>query len=55
MCTTRFVLQLDNTRIPVLERSYDNLLDLTLVVVRQHALPLLFTSLLGAVPFAVAN
>jgi hypothetical protein len=48
-------LQLDKTRIPVLERTYDNLLDLTLVVVRRHALPLLATSLLGAVPFAVLN
>jgi hypothetical protein len=48
-------LQLDKTRIPILERGYDNLLDLTLVVVRQHALPLLTTSLLGAVPFALLN
>ncbi len=48
-------MQLDKTRIPILERGYDNLLDLTLVVVRRHALPLLVTSLLGAAPFAVLN
>jgi len=48
-------LQLDKTRIPILERGYDNLLDLALVVIRQHALPILLMSLLGAIPFAVAN
>lgn len=48
-------MQLDKTRIPILERGYDNLLDLTLVVVRRHALPLLVTSLLGAAPWAVLN
>lgn len=48
-------LQLDKTRIPILERNYDNLLDLALVVIRRHALALLVTSLVGAVPFAVLN
>jgi hypothetical protein len=48
-------MQLDQTRIPIKERGYLNLLDLALAVVRRHALGLLATSLLGAVPFALLN
>jgi hypothetical protein len=48
-------MQLDKTRIPIKERGYLNLLDLALTVVRRHALGLLVTSLVGAVPFALLN
>ena len=48
-------MELDKTRIPIRERSYLELLDLSLRVVRQYAGPLLVTSLLGAGPCIVLN
>ena len=48
-------MQLDRTRIPIEERSFLHLLDLSLRVVREHALPLLLTSALGVVPFFFLN
>ncbi len=48
-------MQLDQTRIPIRERSYLNLLDLSLRVCREYAGALFITSLLGAVPMIAFN
>lgn len=48
-------MQLDKTQIAIRERSFPDLLDLSLHVIRRHAAPLAVAFLLGAVPFAVLN
>lgn len=48
-------MQLDRTRIAIRERSFADLLDLALRVIRGHALPLAVTFLVGAVPIALLN
>ncbi|HEV3004151.1 MAG TPA: hypothetical protein VGX78_06795, partial [Pirellulales bacterium] len=48
-------MQLDKTRIAIRERSFPDLLDLALRVIREHALPLSVTFALGAVPLALLN
>ena len=48
-------MQFDKTRIIVRERSYLDIMDLALWVVRDHAWPLLVTLFLGAVPAAALN
>lgn len=48
-------MQLDQTRIPIRERSYLELLDLALHVVRRHGIALAFLSMLGAAPFYFLN
>jgi hypothetical protein len=48
-------VQLDKTRIAIRERSFPDLLDLALRVIREHALPLSVTFALGAVPLALLN
>jgi len=48
-------VQLDSTRIAIRERSFADLLDLALRVIREHALPLAATFTIGAVPMALFN
>lgn len=48
-------MQLDKTRVVIRERDLLDLLDLTLHVIRTHGVPLLVTSLAGAIPFALLN
>lgn len=48
-------MQFDRMRIAVRERSYLELLDLTMVVIRAHAGAWLLLSLLGILPFAALN
>lgn len=48
-------MQLDRMRIAVRERSYLELLDLAMVVIRAHAGAWLGLSLLGVLPFALFN
>lgn len=48
-------MQLDQTRIPIRERTYFNVLDLALRVSREHAAPLMVTTLLGAGPMFLFN
>jgi hypothetical protein len=48
-------VQLDKTRIAIRERSFPDLLDLALRVIREHAIPLSVTFALGAVPLALLN
>lgn len=48
-------MQLDRTRIAIRERSFADLLDLALRVIREHAVPLAATFALGAVPMALFN
>lgn len=48
-------MQFDRMRIAVRERSYLELLDLAMVVIRAHAGPWLLLSLLGILPFAILN
>ncbi|MDZ4820522.1 MAG: hypothetical protein SGJ20_16270 [Planctomycetota bacterium] len=48
-------MQLDKTAIVIRERDLLDLLDLALHVVRAHAMPLLVTTLAGAIPFALFN
>jgi hypothetical protein len=48
-------VQLDRTRIAIRERSFADLLDLALRVIREHAMPLAATFALGAVPMALFN
>ncbi|MDA7979257.1 MAG: hypothetical protein MPJ50_10880 [Pirellulales bacterium] len=48
-------MQLDQTRIPIRERSYLELLDLALHIVRRHGMALLFLNALGAAPWFVFN
>jgi hypothetical protein len=48
-------VQLDRHRIVIRERSYVDLLDLTLKVLRAHAAPLAGLFLLGVLPMAVFN
>jgi hypothetical protein len=48
-------MQFDRMRIAVRERSYLELLDLTMVVIRAHAGAWVMLSLLGILPFAALN
>ena len=48
-------MQLDNTRITVRERSYGEILDLALHVLREYFQPWLVTTLLAVIPLAVVN
>lgn len=48
-------MQLDRTRIAIRERSFIDILDLALAVLRQHAGPLSLALLAGAVPAALVN
>ena len=48
-------MQFDNTRIAIRERSYFDLLDLALLVIRRHALPLLIATAIGAAPMMLLN
>lgn len=48
-------MQLDKTRIVIRERSFPDILDLSLRVIREHFLPLLATTLIGAVPMILLN
>ncbi len=48
-------MQLDKTRVVIRERSYLDILELSLQVTRGHALPLLAAWALGVVPFLVLN
>ena len=48
-------MQLDRTRIAIRERSYPDLLDLALWVIRAHALPLCVALVAGVAPFALLN
>jgi hypothetical protein len=48
-------MQFDQMRIAVRERSYLELLDLALVVIRAHAGAWVALSLLGLLPFAAFN
>lgn len=48
-------MQLDKTEIVIRERNFWEVLELALPMLRTHFLPLLWTSALGLVPFAVLN
>ena len=48
-------MQLDNIRIAIRERDLLDILDLSLRVVRSHAMPLILASLAGCLPVAVFN
>lgn len=48
-------MQLDKTRISIRERSFIDILDLALAVLREHAGPLSLALLIGAVPVALFN
>jgi hypothetical protein len=48
-------LQFDNTRIAIRERSFLDLLDLALLVIRRHAGPLLAALAAGAAPMVLLN
>ncbi|HEX7376006.1 MAG TPA: hypothetical protein VF278_02785 [Pirellulales bacterium] len=48
-------MQLDKTRIAIRERSFIDILDLALAVLRQHAGPLTLALFMGAVPVALFN
>lgn len=48
-------MQLDKTRIAIRERSFIDILDLALAVLRKHAGPLCLALLAGAVPAALVN
>ncbi|HUY91665.1 MAG TPA: hypothetical protein VMV10_23185 [Pirellulales bacterium] len=48
-------MQLDKTRIAIRERSFPDILDLSLHVIRRHAAPLAVAFVAGAVPFAALN
>lgn len=48
-------MQLDKTRIAIRERSFIDLLDLALAVLREHAGPLTLALLVGAVPVGLFN
>ena len=48
-------MQLDKTRIAIRERSYTELLDLALHVLREHAGPLAVAFVVGAAPVALFN
>jgi hypothetical protein len=48
-------MQLDKTRIAIRERSFIDILDLALAVLRDHAGPLALSLLVGAVPAAALN
>lgn len=48
-------MQLDKTRITIRERSFIDILDLALAVIRQHAAPLALALLVGALPVALFN
>ncbi len=48
-------MQLDNTRVAIREREFLELLDLSLQVIRAHALPWIVITVLMAAPLAVFN
>jgi hypothetical protein len=48
-------MQFDKTRITVRERSFVDIMDLALQVIREHAWPLAVALAVGIVPFAVLN
>lgn len=48
-------MQLDKTRVAIRERSFIDLLDLSLAVLREHAWPLALAWLVGAAPAALVN
>lgn len=48
-------MQLDQTRIPIRERSFANLMDLSLRVIREHGPALLVTAAVGVAPFFLFN
>lgn len=48
-------MQLDKTRIAIRERSFPDILDLSLHVIRRHALALAATFTVGALPLALFN
>jgi hypothetical protein len=48
-------MQLDKTAIAITQRNLDELLDLSLAVLRRYGPQLLLAALLGAVPFAILN
>jgi hypothetical protein len=48
-------MQLDKTRVAIRERSYVDILDLALAVLREHAGPLCLAWLSGAVPISLFN
>lgn len=48
-------MQLDKTRIAIRERSFIDILDLALAVLREHAGPLTLALIAGAVPVALVN
>ena len=48
-------MQFDRTRITIRERSFLDIMDLALQVIREHAWPLTVALAAGIVPFAVLN
>lgn len=48
-------MQLDKTRIAIRERSYLDILDLALTVLREHAGPLVLALAIGVLPAAILN
>lgn len=48
-------MQFDRTRIPIQERTFLQLMDLSLRVAREHLFMLVMTSLAGALPFFLLN
>lgn len=46
---------LDKTRVVIRQRSWSEIMDLSLLVVRQRALPLAFWLVAGALPFVILN
>lgn len=48
-------MQLDKTAIAISQRNLDDLLDLSLAVLRRHGMTLIKPAVLGALPFAILN
>ncbi len=48
-------MQFDRTRIVIRERNWNDLIDLTFVVIREYAKPILVWGVLSAIPFALLN
>lgn len=48
-------MQLDKTAIAISQRNLDELLDLSLSVLRRYGLKLLGVAILGVLPFAIIN
>src|SRR4051794_26586320 len=48
-------MQFDKTRIAIRERNFLDILDLALLVIREHARPLAIALAVGIVPFALLN